>query len=119
MLSKLSKGYNKPLPRNLDGIDQHALFENSTVSQIRDKFIYAILHEWDDDSLAWETTYAVRFGDFKFMNYQSELIGNTQCPEGWSNNEHTKFLFPDPSKREKYMRKGMIWKNVQLDICRS
>ncbi|CAG5103508.1 Oidioi.mRNA.OKI2018_I69.chr1.g802.t1.cds [Oikopleura dioica] len=104
---ELSKGYNKPLPRNLDGIDQHALFENSTVTQIRDKFIYAILHEWDDENLAWKTTYAVRFGDFKFMNYQSELIGITQCPEGWSNYEHTKSLFPNPSKRQTSMRK--VW----------
>jgi hypothetical protein len=99
-------GYNKPMPRDLDGIDQYDLFENEAVTQIRDRFIYGLLHEWDDDNLAWKTTYAVRYGDYKFMNYQSELIGNTQCSEGWLNSRHAKYLFPFKKTRDARMRKG-------------
>jgi len=98
-------GYDKPMPRNLDGIDQYDLFENEAVTRIRDRFIYGLLHEWDDDNLVWKTTYAVRYGDYKFMNYQSELIGNTQCPEGWLNSRHAKYLFPYKKTREAKMKK--------------
>lgn len=96
------------MPRNLDGIDQYDLFEDSSVTQIRDRFIYGLLHDWDDDNLEWKTTYAVRYGDYKFLNYQSELIGNTQCPEGWFNNRHAKYLFPFKKTRDARMSKGQF-----------
>ncbi|CAG5080405.1 Oidioi.mRNA.OKI2018_I69.PAR.g9577.t1.cds [Oikopleura dioica] len=100
-------GFDKQMPRNLDGIDQYDLFENASVTKIRDRFIYGLLHNWDNNNLQWKTSYAVRYGDYKFMNYQTELIGNTQCPEGWSNNRHEKYLFPYKKKRTTMMNK--VW----------
>ena len=98
-------GYDKPMPRNLDGIDQYDLFENKTVTQIRDRFIYGLLHEWNDDKFVWKTTYAVRYGDYKFMNYQTEELGITQCSEGWKNYKHTVYHFPVKKTRESRMKK--------------
>ena len=103
---KLWKGYDKALPRNLDGIDQYDLFEDSSVTQIRNRFIYGLLHKWDNVNLEWTTKYGVRYGDFKFLNYQSERIGNTQCSEGWSNNQHAKYLFPNKKTRDRKMNEG-------------
>ena len=62
----------------LDGVSQSVLFqkpEAEILTPPRTSFIYGVAHEWDEQENNWKLHYAVRFENWKYMNFRRELYG--------------------------------------------
>ena len=69
---------------------------------VRTKFIYGVVNTWDEVNNKWTTQYAVRYGDWKFMNFRRDWVQTSKCSEQWSNPKHEKYLFPtQPTRKNK------------------
>jgi len=67
-------GFNpKKFPENLDGKSQRVTLQKSVYNPPRTKFIYGVIDAFDKTENLWKTFYTVRFGDFKYFNYNQPV----------------------------------------------
>lgn len=95
--------YPHAMPRNLDGLDQTTTFDELNPKKVRTKFIYGLVNDWDKLTESWTTQYVVRYGDWKFMNFQRAGAQTYKCSEGWKNSKHEKYLFKWKNQRKTKM----------------
>ena len=63
-----------------------------------------MINHWDESDENWVTHYGVRYGKWKFLNFRRENFGHYRCEEGWENDAHFRYLFPQKKAREAMTR---------------
>ena len=72
-----------------------------------------MINHWDEIDENWVTHYGVRYGKWKFLNFRRENFGHYRCEEGWQNDAHFRYLFPQKKAREAMTRDFYNGRNVR------